>query len=214
MKALADNDILLKGTCYGLLDELVFPVCTARCLIGVLGTARFVVPARLRKVALKKKVAKVLENFDAFLQDSSIVEPTDDERALAAEFEFTAQREGLNLHSGESQLCAITISRRTPWLLTGDKRAIQAIENLLNNDSRLRVLSGKVKCLEQLVLRLLNISKGSVLRQAICAEPDIDKTLTICFSCTSEISGQGSLSQALEKYIADLRNHASRVLAH
>jgi hypothetical protein len=36
----------------------------------------------------------------------------------------------------------------TPLLLTGDKRAIEAIEQLLDTESRLTALCGRIRCLE------------------------------------------------------------------
>jgi hypothetical protein len=132
MKAMVDNDIIFKGTCYGLLDEFLSPVCATRDLVGVLGAAQFVVSKKITKKNPKKGIAVALRHLKDFLERVTVVEPTEDEQKMAAEFELAAQRAGLVLDVGESQLCAIVICRLTPLLLTGDKRAIQAIEELLD----------------------------------------------------------------------------------
>jgi hypothetical protein len=133
---------------------------------------------------------------------------------MAADFELAAQRAGLSFDVGESQLCAILICRLTPMLLTGDKRAIQALEELLDSEDRLSSLCGKVRCLEQLVLDVLRAGTNpDTLRGMICAEIDIDKTLTICFSCHSQDGPRQDYVDGLQSYVADLRQRAIRVLS-
>lgn len=137
MKALVDNDILFKGACYGLLDAFLAPVSVAGDSFGILGAARFVVSKKIIKKAPHKGIAAAHEHLATFLGRAAVVEPTEDEQRMAAEFELAAQRAGLGFDAGESQLCSILICRSTPLLLTGDKRAIQAIEQLLDSESRL-----------------------------------------------------------------------------
>ncbi len=214
MTAVIDNDILTKGSCYGLLDELLSPVATASNPFGVLGAARFVVSKKISKKTLRKGIEAAIRNLYDFLSRAVVLEPTQDEQTMAAEFELAAQRAGVGLDAGESQLCAILISRLVPLLLTGDKRAVQAIEQLLDSESRLSALCGKTKCLEQLVLDLLAARIDSdMLRGAICEEIEIDKTLTICFSCKSHDGASRNHAEALQSYITDLRKRAPRVLA-
>ncbi|MGD0579737.1 MAG: hypothetical protein ABSC08_12495, partial [Bryobacteraceae bacterium] len=140
------------------------------------------------------------------------VEPTEDEQRMAAEFELAAQRAGLGFDAGESQLCTILICRSTPLLLTGDKKAIHAIEQLLDSESRLVALCGRVRCLEQLVLDIFSASPNpDTLRTAICSEAEVDKTLAICFSCHCDGSGL-DYAEGLKSYLADLQRRAPRVL--
>ncbi len=56
------------------------------------------------------------------------MEPTDREVAFATNLELTAQRAGLQLDVGESQLVAIVIERAIATFDTGDKRAIVSLE--------------------------------------------------------------------------------------
>lgn len=213
MKALVDNDILFKGACYGLIGDLVSPICGDPGSAGVLGAARFVITKKIKRTALRGSVAKALSSLDVFLSQAVVVEPTENEHVMAADFELAAQRAAVPLDAGESQLCAVLISRLLPMLLTGDKRAIEAFETLLDIDPRLQSLCGKVTCIEQLAARLLAQTDATTLRSSICAEPQVDRTLAICFSCTSEGIRPESFREGLQSYITALRAAASRILA-
>ncbi len=213
MKALVDNDILFKGACYGLLDAFLAPVSVAGDSFGVLGAARFVVSKKITKKAPHKGTTAAHQHLATFLGRAAVVEPTEDEQRMAADFEVAAQRAGLDFDAGESQLCSILICRSTPLLLTGDKRAIQAIEQLLDSESRLVALCGKIRCLEQLVLDVFSASPNpDTLRSAICAEVEVDKALAICFSCHREDGSGLDYAEGLKSYLTDLRQRATRVL--
>ena len=213
MNAVVDNDIILKGACYGLLDEILIPSCESIDLVGVLGAARFVVRQRARRMMLNGDTRTVLARLDSFFASVVTLEPTDQEVVLAAELELTAQRFRVNLDSGESQLCAVVITRAIPFLLTGDKRAICALEILLDADQRLLVLSNRVRCLEQLISIVLSMGQGAHLKATVCAEPTVDKALSICFSCITGGGNDQSFAQGIESYLTSLRSMARRVLA-
>ena len=213
MNALVDNDIVFKGACYGLLPDVLATVCGQEGPAGVLGAARFVVSKKIQKTPLNKGRDSARANLAEFLRRALAIEPTEAEQTIAAELELAALNSGVSLDSGESQLCAVLIQRVVPWMLTGDKRAIRAIEQLLNSDARLAAITGKVKCLEQLVLAAItDDEKASSFRERVCEEAHIDKTLTICFSCSSA-SAVNDYSEGLESYIGDLRKQAQRVLS-
>ncbi len=150
MKAAIDNDILFKGACYGLLSELVSTSCPNSEVPGILGSARFVVSAKIRKRSLLRNRARALENFSDFLGRTQALEPTDSEQSMAADLELAAQRLGVSLDTGESQLCSILVNRVLSLLLTGDKRAIVAMEKLVDADTRLAPVCGRVDVLSSL----------------------------------------------------------------
>ena len=210
MTSLVDNDIVLKTSCYGLVSQLLLPVCESLELAGVLGAVRFVVSHRIKNMGLNGGPADALQHLESLLNLVSTVEPTTEEQMMAADFELAAQRAGVGLDSGESHLCALAVSRKIPRLLTGDKRAIAALEVLLDCDARLSHLCGRV-CLEYLVFRALDNEPEGLVRAAICKQPSVDKTLTICSACRSDITGPVML-QCLESYLRDLRSKAVRVL--
>src|SRR6266699_3571624 len=213
MKAAIDNDILFKGACYGLLSELVATTCSGTEKVGTLGSAKFVVAKKIEKNKLLRNRTAALAVLFEFLNRSEALEPTQNEQNMAADLELAAQRLGINLDSGESQLCAMLVFRVLPLLLTGDKRAIAAMEKLMDADNRLIALCGKVRCLEQLVYDALMMGDHTALRTAICGEPEADKALAICFSCTSQSVVLASIVEGLQSYIKALQTEATRVLS-
>jgi hypothetical protein len=212
MKVVIDNDILFKGSCYGILNDLVATLCSTT-EAGVLGSAKFVIAPRFAVSKLRHDSSGALARFSEFLSRAVAIEPTVGEQRMAADLELTAQRLGVNLDSGESQLCAVVVSRVLPFLLTGDKRAITAMERLIDADNRLTSICGKVKCLEQLVCDALLRGDHLAFRIAICSEADVDKALAICFSCTRDSIESESVIEGLKSYIGSLRMNASRVLS-
>ena len=212
MSIAVDNDILHKGSGYGLLQEMINLIPAQVHEVNVLRTAKFVVTDKLRKANL----ADALSKFQQFIQRVQCVEPTASEAILAAELEYEAQCASLSFDTGESLLCAIAIKRSFSFLVTGDKRAINSLERLILASLRNEIikLAGKVICLEQLMFRMVNNSDARSIQRAICAQPRLDKTLSICFSCTSPEVGPESWLQCLTSYISELRSSASTILAH
>jgi len=212
MTSLVDNDIVIKVACYGLVNQLLLPTCETLNAAGVLGAARFVAAHRILKIGLNGGPAEALQHLEALLELVSTVEPTSEEQLMAADFELAAQRAGVNLDAGESHLCALVVSRQIPRLLTGDKRAIAAMEVLLDSDERLWYLCGRVFCLEQLTRRAIERDNDGLVRAAICEQPSVDKALTVCAGCQSA-TNEAVVVECLDSYLGDLRRKAARVLS-
>ncbi len=212
MTALIDNDILLKSACYRLLAELITANCGTE-QVGFLAAARFVLGRRIRRARLRGDAAAVEAELLDFLTENEAIETTLEEQALAATLEATAQSLSVNLDTGESQLLAVLALRTLPSLLTGDKRAIIAIEQLIDSTVEIAGVSGKVTCLEQLVRRAMVQGDSAEIRKAVCSEPDIDLTLSICFSCSNSELPIASVIEGLDSYISDLRRKAPRTLS-
>jgi hypothetical protein len=145
MKALVDNDILLKGAQYGLLFPFAEAIPGNDGPVGVLGAARYVVQDRLSRRSLEDSA---VQEFLRFLDENIELEPTPEEENIASAIESRAQRAGVDLDAGESQLCAVLISRAVSLFVTGDKRAICAIEVLFDAYEFLVGAAGRVLCLE------------------------------------------------------------------
>jgi hypothetical protein len=212
MKALVDNDVLFKGLSYDLLDIFLRTIPKEEEHVGVLGAARFVLADKIRKRGDAATRSADIQRLDSFLTKAEIVEPTEEERVLAAEFESLGQKLNVALDSGESQLCAILIERYLPLLLTGDKRAIVGLEQLLNSHARLAEICEKVECLEQIVLAALDLCAVGVIRTCVCSHTTVDKTLSICFGCSSSSTSTADIVAGLDSYIRALRRDAPHIL--
>ncbi len=211
MKSLVDNDVALKSLMYGLSDELLGEAAV-ESTISVLGAAQFVLHRKVAKLP-KAKANEMAVRLADFLVSSEVVEPSHQEIVLAAELEMLAQNSGLSFDIGESQLCAILISRDFDILITGDKRAIVALQTLLPLCTSLNSIKRRVKCLEQCVLSALNKEDCfERVRSTICGTVEIDKALYICFSCVSQSRDEQSTRDCLSSYIGDLRNSAPDIL--
>jgi hypothetical protein len=207
-----DNDIVLKAVCYRLTSTF-WPGLGVTCHVGVLGAARYVVRAAVDRATLRGDKTRVHAELAALLDGASLLEPSVSEIELASEMEIAAQRAGVSLDSGESQLAAMICLRGIDLLETGDKRAILGLETVLDQIERLRPICGRVRSLEQIVRALIaDEQTPNRLTEAICSEPAVDKALSICFSCFSGREGATNPTEGLDSYIADLRRHAPRVL--
>ncbi len=210
MKALVDNDILLKGAQYGLLFPFAAVIPGNGGPVGVLGAARYVVQDRLLR---RSSEDSAVQEFLRFLDENIELEPTPEEENIASAIETCAQRAGVDLDAGESQLCAVLVSRAVPLFATGDKRAICAIELLFDAYEFLMAVAGRVLCLEQLVCTLLEIAQVDAVRKAICGKPDADKALSISFCCTGLVTtSKENIQAGIMSYVSDLRRRAPRVL--
>jgi hypothetical protein len=72
-----------------------------------------------------------------------------------------------------------------------------------------------VRCLEQLFLHLLTLDANDFdsIVAAVCAEPEVDRAITICFACNSGgAAGPNDVATGLESYIRDLRTSAPGML--
>lgn len=201
-----DNDILIKACCFGLVDALV----KSREIV-ILGAAPYVVRSRLERASLADNNDLKSTQFDDLMARCEPLEPTQDELALAASIEARAQELDLPLDVGESQLTAVALRRSLEMVETGDKRAVRALGELSMHMPELAGLAGKVRCLEQIVLGCdLGLDE---LSKSICTEPDVDKTLSICFQChLAEGDRSEDAAEGLRSYINGLRRDVGELL--
>lgn len=209
--SVADNDVVLKAVCYGL-QGAFWPNDSGERPLGLLGAARYVLGEAIARPSVVGDKDELRAALHEFLASTVMLEPNEPELALATELEAVAQRAAHSLDSGESQLAAIVVLRSLNLLETGDKRAIRSLEFLLDRVGALTPLAGRVRSLEQIVARVLSEGDFEKVRQPICAQPRVDKTLSICFSCTLGGGNSANALECLQSYISDLRSMGSRVL--
>jgi hypothetical protein len=206
-----DTDVLIKCSCYSLLDDIRSPSATDSN-IGILGAARFVTRNYLERRGEINDRAGAQRRFADYVRRVTILEPTDEELALATVFEEAGVRLGLDFDVGESQLYAIAILRTTPLVLTGDKRAIAGAESLQQEMTQLTALRGRIACLEQVLIGITERIGVPATRVKICAEPKMDRSLTICFECHSPDDRGGFSADGLASYVQSLRAKAPTLL--
>ncbi len=214
MDRLVDNDLVLKSVSYDLVREF-WAVDGSMPKIGVLGSAKYVVGGLIDRAGERpRNKAAARAALGELLTATTAVEPTEAETILAAEMEAEALKASLDLDGGESLLAAVAVERGVFPLETGDKRAIVALEVLVDTVQEIEPLAGRVRCLEQLTEQMVTATEDLVSVQvAVCSEPAVDKTLTICFACASgrDCSRENVLA-GLGSYIRDLRSRAPTVL--
>ena len=208
---LCDNDIILKSCCCDLSLEVL--ICLTRIgVVSVLGAAQYVVASRISRSSRISDKAAAQENFEVFIMSVQMIEPTDSEVELAAEFESEAQKRNLSLDGGESILLAAFLYRGASLMLTGDKRAIAAIEMLKAVNASAAKIPQQIACLEQLFLSLLQGNDFKILQQRVCREPATDVALSNCFSCKSGKFSQQSIRDGLTSYVTSVRSIAPSTL--
>ncbi|MDP2359028.1 MAG: hypothetical protein Q8M31_23625 [Beijerinckiaceae bacterium] len=207
LDALIDNDVILKVCCYGIHGSLVAVMQEAKVEPAVLPLARYVVSGRIKRNLPPAKRECALSSLDRVLAVVGSVEADQAEIYLAASFEATAQLQNLELDGGESLLLAILIRRGLKFLLTGDKRAIRAIEQISAD-----VPDASIACFEQFMKTVLLRIGASALRELVCATPSVDLAMTSCFGCRSPVIDLDSPAEGLRSYVSDLRKEAARVL--
>ncbi len=210
VELLIDNDVLIKCSCYALVEHLKPPGHDVGA-VGVLGAARYVVGKYLERRGRIRDREKARASFDRYIAMVNELEPTEEELGLASAIEEKALQLGLDLDGGESQLCAMAIHRNWPLVLTGDKRAIRSVEMLYNVVHEVAGLRGRVVCLEQAVAGVVDRIGVDSVRTAVCGEPEVDKALSICFQC-NQPTPQADVKPGLSSYISHLRSEAPAML--
>jgi hypothetical protein len=215
-RILADVDLVIKLICFKLSNSLMKSLLENNQIIEVLESTKYVVRKRVCKVFEKKydqEIKLELENFSA---NCNYIEPSDEDLFLAAEIEKISQIKNLSMDTGESILCAIAINRTNKcltYIVTGDKRAIQSISQIIPFIKKINYLNGKFICLEQIILGLIRNGNLIKIRKNICCAHNLDKTLSICFSCTtSNVPPEIEIINGLNSYIKDLDNKSGNIL--
>ena len=207
-RVLIDNDVALKIACYALVDETVVATTVGGVPPAMLGVGRFVIRGRLTRARNIADPTRARSAFERFLQSVSLVEPNEVELALAADLESTANRLNLELDGGESQLLAILANRACQLLVTGDKRAITAMAIVAPS-----VAAASIACLEQLIAHIIGLVGSDAVRTEVCAEPNADRAVTLCFGCINQTApSESDVLAGLASYVRHLGRVAPGVL--
>jgi hypothetical protein len=149
------------------------------------------------------------QQLQEFIRAAETLEPSEDESRFAATLEEAALQENLQFDVGESQLCAIVVSRKISVFCTGDKRAIRAIARLAEVFAEIAWLAQRVLPLEGLITRMLTALGYPKLRNNICSSRGTDKAVEICFQCHREDGNEVEAVAGLESYLNAIAKDAT-----
>lgn len=207
-----DTDVLLKAAAYRIAAELV-ELMESKGPPAVLGLTHLIAAkqlARKRDIADRAGASAELEAALAVL---GRLEPYDDEIALAADLATMAQERGLPLDGGEAQLVAIVARRGLPLMVTGDKRALRALAELIGDGSIRASLAGRLACFEQVMAGIAGSIGAVALRARVCAEPDADGAMRLAFSCGRDPWETAQFGEACVSFVGAVKEQVGDLLA-
>jgi hypothetical protein len=196
-----DNDVLLKLSAFGLLDEAIAALFVNPENLYVLSTAQHVF----------RKNRKVSAKYNESIRDRAIEFVKTCNRVIPEESpEFTVL--GRILDVGEATLIAATRDVPSFVLMTGDKRCLKALVANSEISEAHKRLQGRVICLEQVLLLLIRRSGFDWVKARVVPMRDYDTALKACFG-SGELAIEENVVAALEGYIEALRQAAPGLLA-
>lgn len=202
--ALCDNDILHKLSACRLFDQAISALGLAPQQAMVLPTARYVFDQRKDK-ATKKFGAEVLLEIQRVLACSAELNWT----PPGPEQQVLADVPGID--TGEAILFLAAAAHDGYVLATGDKRSLRALTERAECSGVLAGLKGRVVCLEQLVLRLIDVLGFEEVRSRIVPALSCDNALRVAFGAGLGTS-EANAKEALENYVDELRGLPGELL--
>lgn len=191
---LADNDIIHKLACCGLLQEFLQWLGVPPAEIWVLPALRFILKKKL------KTNPEAFADLERFLVHVSVL-PAADIKMLAL---LPAE-----MDVGERQMLAILVSTpEVEHMVTGDKRALRLIGSLCNTDAALneRLNLVQVDCLESIMLGLIQKFGFDAINASVIRGLKSDVVLQASFG-TKKL--EAHCKEILTSYLDDVRRDAS-----
>jgi hypothetical protein len=191
-----DNDILLKLTAFQLFEEAIAVLNLSPSDLRVLPTARFVFRRkRDQQVSYPDPVwAMAIERVERYQSAN-----TTDARVLAEVQRLEKFRN--QIHEGETALIAATCIEADFVLLSGDKACFKALPQV--SAEIYDRLCGRVVCLEQVVLKLIQVLGFDVVKERVLPLAHCDTVIRICFGY-SEPALEDNVKDGLQSYIREL----------
>ena len=200
-----DNDITYKLVAFQLFDEAIATLQIDKNSLQVLPTAKFFFQRKQKKKGATPDeflaaVIELVSSCDAVIAD------VDD--AVTEELNQLRQVEGID--EGEAALIVATRSQTDFLLLSGDKRCMRGLARI--PEQIYKRLCGRVICLEQIILKLIEVKGFVFVRDRVLPMVSCDKSLQICFGVSSSATEENVIV-GLNSYINDIRQQAPDLLA-
>lgn len=117
----------------------------------------------------------------------------------------------VGIDAGEAILFSATAAFGNFILATGDKRSLKALAEVEGAESVTARLSGRVICLEQIMVRIMNRYGFDLLRERVVPVVDCDTALSAVFG--SGLSAvETNVRHSLNSYIEHLRGECGGLL--
>ena len=191
MIILTDNDIIHKLCCCDLLVELLKLLESPPSEIWVTSTMKF-------------KVRSLLKNDNASLTrfNEFIAQTKDIPTATTDSLDRFA-----SLDVGEQTLFAVFVENSdSARIVTGDKRAIREVAKICQNDDSLeQLLTGKVDCLESIMLSLVDKFGFEAINLKVSNNTAVDGVFKVTFG---KSRNETHARQALSSFINSLKTEA------
>ena len=199
-----DNDILLKLGSLGFLEDLEKLFNSDATSIYALPTAK---PYILNNKKLRNKYPEhLLQQILIHLENYQVIP---DELIDNQRYKSLSSIEKID--SGERVLFSLNPLDKKFLILTGDKNAITQLNNKENIDEIKTDLTGKIVCLEYILLKLLDLYGIYIIEQRMIGRDfGGDKTLKIVFSQSSLTIEEAK--NGLVSYFKDLYNQSNNLL--
>lgn len=168
MIVLSDNDILFKLAHCDLFDEFLAFIQVPAKSIAILHTCIF----KMRKTL--KGHPNVLSRLEKFCQLVTII--ADDQVDIA----ILEAIMGTGADAGEAILAAKVATTPGAYLVTGDKRAVKALNSMADGHIK-SALAGRILCFEELVIGLMHNSGFASLSAKLIAGSACDGVLRNAF---------------------------------
>jgi hypothetical protein len=199
-----DNDIILKLASIGLLQKIETIFNVESSSIFILPTAKYYI-RNSKNVKDKYSPKIIIDCLDIIKKYSSIPDNYIDEKII----ESLSDIPGID--SGEQILFSIRPQTNDFLILTGDKRALTHLWEAQGVELIKLALSGKIVCLEWIMINLLESENfDSLLGQIKASNFCEDQEIRIVFNqvdLTPEMAKKG-----LQSYLDDLKKHTGNLL--
>lgn len=195
-----DNDVILKLVTCNLFDEAIAAFDIDLSNIHVLETARF----SMRSNKTKKNYSEtVIEKAIATIKDFHTVEAQADNPL----FDLKIPDMG-----DELKLIVAASAETSFYFATGDKRCLRALTGITELATMREKLSGRVICLEQIIMKIIQVYGFEVVKQKIIPARSCDKVLQSAFGSGEKTEERNTL-EALNAYISEIEQKCPFLLA-
>lgn len=202
-----DNDAISKLASCNLISDAESLLGASHDSMFILNTLkhRFGLTSAKRRARIERELGvQTLERVAEFQARSKEIPPARDELVLLFE-DVTA------IDAGEAQMFASASDQADVLVATGDKRSIKALHGTAVCAPIAESLSGRLLCLEQIILRAIAKFGFDYVKQRVVSGVDCDSALRAAFGMGLDAVEQ-QVKRVLGVYVSELREATGDLL--